>query len=116
MATAFEFRARPMGDVIAAVTTFDAGVTAALLSRWGSAVGAAPRTVTSFLTLVAGPGGKLLAQAATVHAGGGTEAAREALAPVLSAGPVLRNRILVTPYHRLLPARHAQQIARGTSP
>lgn len=110
--TAFEFRAEPVGDVIAAVTTFDAGDTAAFLTRWGTAVEAAPRTVTSFLTLMAGPGGRPVAQAMTVHAGADTEAARKALAPVLSAGPVLHNQAFVTPYHRLLPATHAAQHAQ----
>ncbi|MFE9628338.1 FAD-binding oxidoreductase [Streptomyces sp. NPDC006527] len=112
VATAFEFQAEPVGDVIAAVTTFDAGDTAALLTRWGAAVEAAPRTVTSFLTLMAGPGGKPVAQAMTVHAGTDTETAREALAPVLSTGPVLQNQAFVTPYHQLLPATHAAQHAQ----
>ncbi|WP_338775287.1 FAD-binding oxidoreductase [Streptomyces sp. DG1A-41] len=112
VATAFEFQAEPVGDVIAAVTTFDVGDTAVFLTRWGAAVEAAPRTVTSFLTPMAGPGGQLVAQAMTVHAGADTETAREALAPVLSAGPVLRNQAFVAPYHQLLPATHAAQYAQ----
>jgi FAD/FMN-containing dehydrogenase len=112
VATAFEFQAPSVGDVIAAVTLFDAKDTAAFLARWGTAVESAPRTVTSFLTVMAGPGGQPVAQAMTVYAGAEPQAAREALAPVLSAGPVLRNQAYVTPYHQLLPATHAAQYAQ----
>ncbi|MGP4050861.1 FAD-binding oxidoreductase [Streptomyces sp. 2A115] len=112
VATAFEFQAMPMGDVIAAVTVFDAADTAAFLTRWGAAVTAAPRTVTSFLTLMRGPDGKPVAQTMTVHAGTDTEMALEALTPVLSAGPVLQRQAFVTPYHRLVPTAHAAHYAQ----
>lgn len=112
VATAFEFRAARVRDVTVAVTLYDAADTAAFLTRWGSAVEAAPREVTSFLTLVAGPAGSAVAQAMTVYAGTDTTVVRAALAPLLAAGPVLRNQAFVTPYHQLLPAGHGPQYAQ----
>lgn len=113
--TAFEFQAASAREVVAAVTVYDASGTVDFLTRWGAAIEAAPREVTSFLTLAAGPGGRPVAQAMTVHAGADSteSAAVTALTPVLTAGPVLRNEVFRTPYHQLLPAgrepQHAQQ-------
>ncbi|MGC0379764.1 FAD-binding oxidoreductase [Streptomyces sp. SAI-229] len=112
VATAFEFQTDPVREVTAAVTVYDAADTAAFLTRWGAAVEAAPRAVTSFLTLVTGPGGGAVAQAMTVYAGTDPAAVGAALAPLLLAGPVLRNHAFVTPYHRLLPAGHGPQHAQ----
>jgi FAD/FMN-containing dehydrogenase len=113
VATAFEFQAQPVRGVIVAMTVYDAADTAAFLTRWAAAVEAAPRSLTSFLTLVAGPGGRAaVAQAMTVYAGTDATQVRAALAPLLSAGPVLRNHATVTPYHRLLPAGHEPQHAQ----
>ncbi|MER8225760.1 FAD-binding protein [Streptomyces sp. NPDC094143] len=110
--TAFEFQAQRVGEVTVAVTVHDAADTAAFLARWGAAVEAAPREVTSFVTLVAGPGGRAVAQAMTVFAGTDPAAARAALAPLLLAGPVSHNQASVAPYHRLLPAGHEPQRAQ----
>ncbi|QUW83945.1 FAD-binding oxidoreductase [Streptomyces mirabilis] len=112
VATAFEFQAEPVRDVTVAVTVHDAADTAAFLTRWGAAVEAAPRAVTSFLTLVTGAGGRAVAQAMTVYAGTDATAVRTALAPLLSAGRVLRNQAFATPYHQLLPAGHEPQHAQ----
>jgi FAD/FMN-containing dehydrogenase len=112
VATAFEFQAEPVRDVTVAVTVYDATDTAAFLTRWSAAVEAAPRAVTSFLTLVTGAGGRAVAQATTVYAGTDAEAVRTALAPLLSAGRVLRNQAFATPYHQLLPAGHEPQHAQ----
>jgi FAD/FMN-containing dehydrogenase len=112
VATAFEFQAEPVRDVTVAVTVHDADDTAGFLTRWGAAVEAAPRALTSFLTLVSGPGGRTVAQAMTVYAGTDAARVRTALAPVLVAGPVLRNQAFVTPYHELLPAGHEPQHAQ----
>lgn len=112
VATAFEFHAAPVGNVTVAVTTYDAADTAVFLTRWGAAVEAAPRALTSFLTLLAGSGGKAVAQVMTVYAGTDAAQVRTALAPVLSAGPVLRNQAFVIPYHELVPAGHEPQHAQ----
>ena len=112
VATAFEFQAKPVGDVTVAVTAYDARNPAGFLARWGAAVEAAPRSVSSFLTLFTGSGGRPVAQAMTVHAGTADETARRALVPLLSAGPVLQNNAFTTRYDRLLPATHQVQHAQ----
>ncbi|MGW3149507.1 FAD-binding oxidoreductase [Streptomyces sp. NPDC001177] len=112
VATAFEFQADPGGQVTVAVTVYDAADTVAFLTRWGAAVEGAPRSVTSFLTLVTGPGGRPMAQVMTVHAGAETQAVRDAFVPLLSAGVVLQNQVFVTSYHQLLPARHEMHHAQ----
>ncbi|MCX4993607.1 FAD-binding oxidoreductase [Streptomyces sp. NBC_00568] len=107
IATAFEFEAEAVDEVLAAVTLFDASDSTALLTRWGAALEAAPRQLTSFLTLFAGRnGGRPVAQAMSVYAGTNIDAATAALTPVLAAGPVLNNRAALTQYHDLLPASH----------
>lgn len=112
IATAFEFQAQPAYEVTVAVTLYDAARTGDFLIGWGAAVEAAPRAVTSFLTLVRGPGGRPIAQVMTVYAGPRTPQATSALDPLLAAGPVLRNDIATMPYHRLLPAHHSPQHAQ----
>ena len=54
--TAFELDAYPVGDVVFSTMAFDAATTAALLERWGAIVEAAPRELTSFLSLAAAAG------------------------------------------------------------
>jgi FAD/FMN-containing dehydrogenase len=112
VATAFEFRAARVDGVCVDVSVFDAADTAAFLTRWGRWVEESPRQVTSFLTLVTGPGGRPVAQVMTVYAGRDMGAARHALRSLESVAPVLRNELFATPYHRLLPAGHQPQYAQ----
>ncbi|MER8226387.1 FAD-binding oxidoreductase [Streptomyces sp. NPDC094143] len=112
VATAFVFRAERVPEVTVAITVYDAQDTAVFLNRWGAAVEAAPREVTSFLTLLTGPGGRAAAQTMTVYAGTDAAAARAALGPLLSAGPALRHQVNTTPYHQLLPAGHEPHYAQ----
>lgn len=107
VATAFEFRAAPLDGVVAATTIFDAAEPARLLARWGAAVEAAPREVTSFLTVTG-----TLAQALTVYAGTDTARAAAAMAPVVAAGHVLGSRAHLTRYRDLLPASHTTHRAQ----
>ncbi|MFJ6687129.1 FAD-binding oxidoreductase [Streptomyces werraensis] len=112
VATAFEFHAVRIREVITAFTLYDARRMSSFLTNWGAAVEAAPRAVSSFLTLVQGPDGRPFGHAMTVYAGSERHAALAALAPVLAAGPVLRNDVTVMPYHRLVPAHHRPQCAQ----
>ncbi|WP_405748256.1 FAD-binding protein [Streptomyces canus] len=48
VATAFEFQAQPVREVIVAMTVYDAADTAAFLTRWAAAVEAAPRLAHQF--------------------------------------------------------------------
>ncbi|MFD9053664.1 FAD-binding oxidoreductase, partial [Streptomyces zaomyceticus] len=106
VATAFEFQAQQTSDVIEAVTTYDATDTAGLLVRWGTTMEAAPRRLTSFLTLVPASG-RIIGRAVTVYASADRSAAAAALRPLLAIAPVLGHQTTITPYHRLVPATHA---------
>jgi FAD/FMN-containing dehydrogenase len=97
--TAFELAAYPLGNVVVAQMVYDATETAALLERWAKLVEAAPRELTSFLYVSARRrGSPPVAQATTVWADDDTDAAVDALTPLLSAGPVLEQQAQLLPY------------------
>lgn len=97
--TAFELDAYPVGDVVFAQMLYDASDASALLERWGKLVEAAPRELTSFLYLFAGRRGSApAAQAITVWAGDDTDAAVDALTPLLSVAPVRQQQAQLLPY------------------
>jgi len=106
--TAFELDAYPVSDVVFARMLYDASDTAALLERWGKLVEAAPRELTSFLYLFAGRrGSPPAAQAVTVWADGDTDAAVEALTPLLSVAPVLDQQAQLAPYPAIVAPHDA---------
>jgi FAD/FMN-containing dehydrogenase len=98
--TAFELDAYAVGDVVLSVMTFDTGDTAAFLERWGAIVEAAPRELTSFLSLAPQQG---VAQLQTVVATEDVQLATSALAPLLDAGPLLDQQAQMVPYAAVLP-------------
>ncbi len=104
--TALELEAYPVGDVVFSTMAFDASAT--LLERWGAVIEAAPRELTSFLSLARGT-----AYLYSVYAGDDTAAAIEALTPLLDIGPLLDQQAQLVPY----PAIVAPQggIHRGGS-
>ncbi len=104
--TALELDAYPVGDVVFSTMAFDANAT--LLERWGAVIEAAPRELTSFLTVARG-----VAQLYSVYAGDETAAAIDALTPLLDIGPLLDQQAQLVPY----PAIVAPQggIHRGGS-
>src|SRR4051812_11620824 len=95
--TALELDAYPVGDVVASIMVYDATDVGAFLARWGERVAEAPRELTSFLNLSTGRR-QALAQAFTVFASSDVDVAREALAPLANAGPVLREQTELVPY------------------
>jgi alkanesulfonate monooxygenase SsuD/methylene tetrahydromethanopterin reductase-like flavin-dependent oxidoreductase (luciferase family) len=106
--TAFELDAYPVSDVVFAQMLYDASDAAALLERWGKLVEAAPRELTSFLYLFAGRAGSPpAAQALTVWADSDTDAAVEALTPLLSVAPVADQQAQVLPYAAIVPPHDA---------
>jgi alkanesulfonate monooxygenase SsuD/methylene tetrahydromethanopterin reductase-like flavin-dependent oxidoreductase (luciferase family) len=106
--TAFELDAYPVSDVVFAQMLYDASDTAALLERWGKLVEAAPRELTSFLYLFAGRrGSPPAAQAITVWADSDTDAAVEALTPLLSVAPVLDQQAQLAPYAAIVAPHDA---------
>jgi alkanesulfonate monooxygenase SsuD/methylene tetrahydromethanopterin reductase-like flavin-dependent oxidoreductase (luciferase family) len=100
--TALELEAYPVGDVVLAVMAWDARDTAAVLERWGTAVEAAPRELTSFLHLTTGRRDPV-ARAYTVFASADTDAAVAALTPLLDVGPLLQQQAQLLPYAAVVP-------------
>jgi len=98
VATAFELQAAEVGDVGIAQLVFDASDTAELLTRWGAAVEAAPRELTSFLTMGAPRGGQVLAQTTTVVDSADPDTILRMLQPFAQVGPLVGQSVQVAPY------------------
>ncbi len=98
--TGFELDAYPVGDVVLSLMTFDARETAAFLERWGAIVEAAPRELTSFLSLMPQQG---VAQLQTVVATADVRLATSALTPLLDAAPLLDQQAQLVPYAAVVP-------------
>jgi len=98
--TAFELDTYPVGDVVLSLMTFDARETAAFLERWGAIVEAAPRELTSFLSLAPHQN---VAQLQTVVASADVQLATSALTPLLEAGPLLDQQAQLVPYAAVVP-------------
>lgn len=97
--TAVEIEAMRLGNVVYSQMVYDATDTAGLLERWGAAVEAAPRELTSFLILSpVRPDRQAVAQLMTVYAGDDTDAAITALEKLADAGPLLDHKAYVLPY------------------
>ncbi|MBB4664760.1 LLM class flavin-dependent oxidoreductase [Conexibacter arvalis] len=111
--TGLELEAYPVGDVVLATTVYDASEAAALLTRWGAAIERAPRELTSFITVVNRGRGPAFAQAYSVYAGDDAQAAADALAPLLEAGPVLDQRAHLLPYPNVIPPHGGDHVGGG---
>jgi FAD/FMN-containing dehydrogenase len=97
--TALEIDAMRLGDVVYSQMVYDATDTAGLLERWGAAVEASPRELTSFLILPpVRQGQQAVAQLMTIFAGDDTAAAITALERLADAGPLLDHKAYVLPY------------------
>ncbi|MFF8360093.1 LLM class flavin-dependent oxidoreductase [Streptomyces chartreusis] len=98
--TAFELQAQEITEVVSATIVVDATDTAGFLLEWGQLVEAAPREVTSFLSLLpARRGGPVTGQITLVYASGDVEGAQNALTPFLNIAPVLDQQAHLAPYH-----------------
>lgn len=100
--TSFEFEAYEIGNVIRAIQVFDLSDAETFLVNWGRIIEAAPRELTSFLSVFSSRKAPM-AQAISVFAGDDTEAATKALTPLLDAGPVLQQQAHIAPYPTLVP-------------
>ncbi|MEV6781250.1 LLM class flavin-dependent oxidoreductase [Streptomyces sp. NPDC051098] len=112
--TAFELEAYPLRDVAYATVTVDATDTADFLVKWGALVEAAPREISSFMSLFpARRGGTVTAQITLVYAGDDVEAAQDALTPFLEAGPVIGQQAQLVPYHATVAPPENQHMGQG---
>lgn len=111
--TAFELDAYEVEDVAHATLTVDATDTADVLVEWARLVEAAPREITSFLSLFPARRGRPVTVRITlVYAGDDVEDAQNALTPFLGVGPVVAQQAQLLPYHTIVaPAenRHRGQ-------
>ncbi|MFI7608595.1 LLM class flavin-dependent oxidoreductase [Micromonospora sp. NPDC049366] len=110
--TALELEAYEVADVAVAQLTVDAGDTASLLTRWGALVEQAPRELSSFLSVFAGPTGPI-AQVTLVYAGDDVEAAQDALTPFVDIGPILGQQAQLMPYAALVAPPHNRHHGQG---
>lgn len=117
VATSFEIEAAEVGDIVFADFAVDGARTPDVLRRWGDAVEAAPREVTSFLMLLPGRGGQgPLARFQVAYAGDDVEAAKRALEPFLNVGRVLDQQAVLAPYPAILVAPHGPHTGGGGEP
>ncbi|ABG05994.1 FAD linked oxidase-like protein [Rubrobacter xylanophilus DSM 9941] len=111
----FEFEAYEVGEVGWGRFLMDASDTAGLLRRWGAAVEAAPRELTSFIILGAQrPGRPAVAQVLAVVDSDRPETIVELLEPVAGAAPVYDQSVVITPYASIMAnAQGSYHEARG---
>jgi FAD/FMN-containing dehydrogenase len=102
--TALELDAYRVQDVVFSVMLFDGGDTAALIERWGEVVERAPRELTSFLYGFSQRGSSPVVRVVSIYADDDTQAAVDALTPLLDVGPVLDQQAQLAPYAAILPA------------
>ncbi len=111
--TAFDVRAAQVGDVGVAQLVFDASDTADFLTRWGAAVEAAPRELTSFLMMGAPRGGQLVAQTTTVVDSADPETILAMLQPFARIAPLVGQSVQVAPYAAVVATPEAAHAGQG---
>ncbi|GAB4086408.1 hypothetical protein GCM10028784_30380 [Myceligenerans cantabricum] len=118
--TWLEIEAGAVGDVVFSQMVLDATDTAGLLEKWGAAVEAAPRELTSFLILGSagadqGPVAQLMSMYAAEGADVDPEAAVAALETLADAGPLLGHQAQLLPYSAVV-SRQSRHHSGGGSP
>jgi alkanesulfonate monooxygenase SsuD/methylene tetrahydromethanopterin reductase-like flavin-dependent oxidoreductase (luciferase family)/FAD/FMN-containing dehydrogenase len=98
--TAVELDAYEVRDVVFSAMAFEASPE--FLERWGGAVEAAPRELTSFLSVFA-EGGVPIAQLYNVFAGDDKAAAADTLSPLRGIGPMQEQQPQLVPYRAIVP-------------
>jgi FAD/FMN-containing dehydrogenase len=93
--TSFEFEVDEVTDVGWAQLAYDATDTAGFLERWGAAVEAAPRDLTSFLIM---GGSSPVAQTMTVVDSADAETVIERLQPFADIAPLVQQQVELKPY------------------
>ncbi|NMR20054.1 LLM class flavin-dependent oxidoreductase [Cellulomonas fimi] len=111
--TAFEFQADEVGDVGFAQLVHDATDTADFLQRWGAAVEAAPRDLTSFLIIGRPREGRVLAQTMTVVDSDDAETILARLQPLANLAPLLGQQVRITPYAGVVTAPEGAHEGQG---
>jgi FAD/FMN-containing dehydrogenase len=112
--TSFEFEVDEVGDVGFGRLVFDAGDTAGFLRRWGAAVEAAPRDLTS--SLIIGrprPGQPVIAQVMVVVDSDDTGTIIDRIQPLADVAPLLDHTVQRLPYAAIMEAPPGTHDAQG---
>lgn len=97
--TSFEFEVDEVGGVGWAQLAFDASDTAGFLERWGAAVEASPRDVTSFVIIGRpSPGQPTIAQVMTLVDSDDEETIIDRLQPLAQVAPLVQQSVQLTTY------------------
>ncbi|MHC5794897.1 LLM class flavin-dependent oxidoreductase [Lacisediminihabitans sp. FW035] len=101
--TSFEFEVDVVGDVGWAQLAFDASDTANFLERWGAAIEAAPRDLTSFLIMGGRRDGEpRIAQLMSVVDSDDPDTIMERLQPLADIGPLVQQSVQLVPYASIM--------------
>lgn len=99
IATSFEFEVDEVGDVGWAQLVFDASDTAGFLERWGAAVEAAPRDLTSFMIMGRPRRGQpMIAQVMAVVDSDQPDMIIDRLQPLAEIAPMYDQQVVITSY------------------
>ena len=112
--TSFEFEVDQVGNVGFGQFVFDASDTAGFLQRWGAAVEAAPRTLTS--NLIMGrprPGQQSIAHVMVVVDSDDPDVVVQTLQPLVEVAPLLDQAAQILPYEALMNAPAGTHDGRG---
>ncbi|MFD0519478.1 LLM class flavin-dependent oxidoreductase [Paractinoplanes durhamensis] len=111
--TSFEFQVDEVGDVGFGQFVFDASDTAGLLERWGAAMEAAPRDLTTNLIVGAPRRGQSLAQVYGVVNSSTPDTIIERLTPIAEIAPLLDQQVQLVPYAGVMNVPDAPHEGQG---
>ncbi|MEO3868745.1 LLM class flavin-dependent oxidoreductase [Nonomuraea sp. B12E4] len=112
--TSFEFEVDEVGEVGFARFIMDASDTAGFLRRWGAAIEAAPRDLTSQLIIGRPrPGQPVIAQVMAVVDADDPDTVIDRLQPLAATAPLLDHAIQILPYAAIMDVPPAQHDGQG---
>jgi alkanesulfonate monooxygenase SsuD/methylene tetrahydromethanopterin reductase-like flavin-dependent oxidoreductase (luciferase family) len=111
--TSFEFEVDEVGEVGFGQFVYDAGDPADLLFRWGAAMEAAPRDVTTNLIMGPPRQGRSLAQVYGVVHSDTPQVIIDRLTPIASVAPLLDQQVQLVPYAGVMNVPDAPHDGQG---
>ena len=111
--TSFEFQVDEVGDVGFGQFVYDASDPAALLERWGAAMEAAPRDVTTNLLMGPPRRGQALAQVYGVVDSPVADTIIDRLTPIAGIAPLLDQQVQLIPYAGVMNVPDAPHDGQG---
>ncbi|MFF5295342.1 LLM class flavin-dependent oxidoreductase [Paractinoplanes globisporus] len=111
--TAFEFQVDEVGDVGFGQFVYDASDAAGLLERWGAAMEAAPRDVTTNLIMGPPRRGQALAQVYGVVDSSTPDTIIDRLTPIAQIAPLLDQQVQLVPYAGVMNVPDAPHDGQG---